>query len=378
MRPPRAQVLVQRGHQCVGLRRRPGPYGLLDEVEEALDALGVGPPGHGIDTRPAAHPWDHASVPPIDRLSALDSAFLDLDSAQAPLHVGWTILVEGRAPSLVGAAPPRRGAPGARAALPPARRAPAPRARRPALGRRRRLRHRPPRPRVTLAPPAGPGELRELAGALLSAPLDPGHPLWRMYLVGGLRGGGWAVVGQAHHALVDGIAAVEVAMLLFDAAGHAPAPSTAGALGAGRRRRRRRAAVAAFARGRLAGAARGARGRRRATVAPRRRPPRRRAPARGAGARPPRWTARPPTAARVGFGVTSLDGAREAGRRHGATINDVLLAASTLALGRALRRRGERPATVKVARAGQRPRRRRGRPAWATASRSSPSRCPSP
>ena len=39
-------------------------------------------------------------MPPIDRLSALDSAFLDLDSARAPLHVGWTILVEGRAPSL--------------------------------------------------------------------------------------------------------------------------------------------------------------------------------------------------------------------------------------------------------------------------------------
>jgi diacylglycerol O-acyltransferase len=50
----------------------------------------------------------------------------------------------------------------------------------------------------------------------------------------------------------------------------------------------------------------------------------------------------------VGFAVTSLQGAREAGRRHGATINDVLLAAATIALGRALRRRGERPAAVKV------------------------------
>ena len=39
-------------------------------------------------------------MPPIGRHSALDSAFLDLDSAQAPLHLGWTILVEGRAPSL--------------------------------------------------------------------------------------------------------------------------------------------------------------------------------------------------------------------------------------------------------------------------------------
>ena len=55
-----------------------------------------------------------------------------------------------------------------------------------------------------------------------------------MYLVSGLRSGGWAVVGQAHHALVDGIAAVEVAMLFFDTAGHPPAPSLAGALVAGR------------------------------------------------------------------------------------------------------------------------------------------------
>jgi WS/DGAT/MGAT family acyltransferase len=50
----------------------------------------------------------------------------------------------------------------------------------------------------------------------------------------------------------------------------------------------------------------------------------------------------------VGFGVASLEGAREAGRRQGATINDVLLAAATLSLGRALRRRGDRPPAIKV------------------------------
>ena len=165
-------------------------------------------------------------MPPIDRLSALDSAFLDLDSAQAPLHVGWTILVEGPAPSLSAL---RRHIEGRLEHVPRFRR----RIARPRLGLGDQhwsddagfdiARHV---HAVTLAPPAGPGELRELAGALLSAPLNPGHPLWRMYLVGGLRGGGWAVVGQAHHALVDGIAAVDVAMLLFDAAGHSPAPST--------------------------------------------------------------------------------------------------------------------------------------------------------
>jgi diacylglycerol O-acyltransferase len=284
-------------------------------------------------------------VPPIDRLSALDSAFLDLDSAQAPLHVGWTILVEGRAPSLSAL---RRHVEGRLEHVPRFRR----RVARPRLGLGdphwaddpgfdiARHVHA-----VTLAAPAGPGELRALAGALLSEPLDAGHPLWRMYLVGGLRGGGWAVVGQAHHALVDGIAAVEVAMLLFDAAGHpaarstqprwapAPPPST-------------RATAAAFARGRVVGAGRAAR----ATAA-----------TLSHGGDVPdavRQLAAPAPATAlnrsathrrvVGFGVTSLEGARDAGRRHGATINDVLLSAATIALGRVLRRRGERPGTLKV------------------------------
>ena len=284
-------------------------------------------------------------MPPIDRLSALDCAFLDLDSATAPLHVGWTILVDGRAPSVSAL---RRHVEGRLEHVPRFRR----RVARPRLGLGdaywaddagfdiARHVHA-----VTLAPPAGLAELRDLAGRLLSSSLDPDHPLWRMYLVGGLRGGGWAVVGQAHHALVDGIAAVEVAMLLFDAAGHAPASS-----------RPARwspvpppsapAAVAAFARDRLAGAARAARATA-ATV--------------GHGGDVPgamRQLAAPAPATAldrsathrraVGLGITSLDGAREVGRRHGATINDVLLAAATVALGRALRRRGERPAAVKA------------------------------
>src|SRR6476661_5293338 len=39
-------------------------------------------------------------MPAWDRLSALDSAFLDLETTEAPLHVGWTIRVDGRPPSL--------------------------------------------------------------------------------------------------------------------------------------------------------------------------------------------------------------------------------------------------------------------------------------
>ena len=69
---------------------------------------------------------------------------------------------------------------------------------------------------MTLAAPGGAGELRALAGRLLGRPLDMDRPLWRLARIDGLAGGGWAIVGQAHHALVDGIAAIQVALLLFD------------------------------------------------------------------------------------------------------------------------------------------------------------------
>ena len=283
-------------------------------------------------------------MPSIDRLSALDGAFLDLDSAQAPLHVGWTIRVAGSPPSLSAL---RRHVEGRLEHVPRFRR----RVVRPRIGD----------PRwvddpgfdvanhvyaVTLAPPAGGRELRDLAGRLLSQPLDPRHPLWRVYLVSGLRGEGWAVIGQAHHALVDGIAAVEVAMLLFDAAGHPPMagsgpngwlpqpPPSAGA------------SAAAFARDRVASARRVARtaaatvtggadvpGAVRQLTTP--------APATGLD--------RSATRRRVlAFAVVRLDAVRDAGRRRQATINDVLLAAATPAIGRALRRRGEHPGAVKV------------------------------
>ncbi|MDX6641242.1 MAG: hypothetical protein QOF12_2253, partial [Solirubrobacteraceae bacterium] len=39
-------------------------------------------------------------VAPIDRLSALDAAFLDLETPRAPLHVGWTLRFGGAPPSI--------------------------------------------------------------------------------------------------------------------------------------------------------------------------------------------------------------------------------------------------------------------------------------
>jgi WS/DGAT/MGAT family acyltransferase len=286
------------------------------------------------------------SMPAWDRLSALDSAFLDLETTEAPLHVGWTIRVDGRPPSLAAL---RRHLDARLERVPRFRR----RVLRPLLGDAHwaddrafdiaRHVHA-----MAVPPPGGPGELRELAGELLSDPLDHDHPLWRIYLVRGLSSG-WAVIGQAHHALVDGIAAVEVAMLLFDVAGSA-VPDPQPAHWSPARAPLPGAAPLAFATDRLLGAARLARSA--AGALPH-----------AAGTMPSVGTAlrqltsaaaetgldRSATARRsVAFGEVSLDAARTAGARHGATVNDVLLAASTIALGRALRRRGDAPEELKA------------------------------
>ena len=70
--------------------------------------------------------------------------------------------------------------------------------------------------RAALPEPGGMAELRELVGRIMSEPLDPSRPLWQLYLVEGL-GGGHALVNKTHHALVDGVAALDVGTAILDA-----------------------------------------------------------------------------------------------------------------------------------------------------------------
>ena len=70
--------------------------------------------------------------------------------------------------------------------------------------------------RVALPSPGGQSELCELAGHLLSEQLDRARPLWLMYLVEGLAGNRTAIVAKMHHALVDGLAAVDVSTVILD------------------------------------------------------------------------------------------------------------------------------------------------------------------
>lgn len=70
--------------------------------------------------------------------------------------------------------------------------------------------------RTRLPPPGGEQQLRSLAGELLAEPLDRSRPLWELHLVEGLAEERFAIVYKTHHAMADGISAVDIGMLLFD------------------------------------------------------------------------------------------------------------------------------------------------------------------
>ena len=70
--------------------------------------------------------------------------------------------------------------------------------------------------RSALPKPGTDAQLRELVGRLQSRQLDRNRPLWEIYLVEGLEGGRVAVVTKTHHAMVDGVSAVDIGTVMLD------------------------------------------------------------------------------------------------------------------------------------------------------------------
>ncbi len=70
--------------------------------------------------------------------------------------------------------------------------------------------------RSALPKPGSDGQLRELVGRLMSRQLDRNRPLWEIYLVEGLSDGRVAVVTKTHHAMVDGVSAVDIGTVILD------------------------------------------------------------------------------------------------------------------------------------------------------------------
>ena len=172
---------------------------------------------------------------PSDRLSALDAAFLHLESPGSPLHFGAVAICDGPPPAadeLIALIEER-------------------------IGRVARYRHRlgrspldHGRPRwvedsafrvqahvhhTALPAPGGRAELFELVARVFATPLDRGRALWELWLVEGLGDGSFALLFKTHHALVDGVAGVELARAVLDAgdavvAAGAPTPAAPGGL----------------------------------------------------------------------------------------------------------------------------------------------------
>src|SRR4051812_4668174 len=69
--------------------------------------------------------------------------------------------------------------------------------------------------RSALAAPGTEEVLHELVGRLLSRRLDRARPLWEIYLVEGLADGRLAVVTKTRHAMVDGLASVDIGSVLL-------------------------------------------------------------------------------------------------------------------------------------------------------------------
>src|SRR4051794_28185690 len=154
----------------------------------------------------------------MDRLSAIDASFLAGEKQASHMHVGGVMIFEGPPP-----------------------------AREDALDHIASRLHLVPRYRQKLAVPrfemgrplwvddpsfnleyhvrhtalAAPGDLEQLrllTARIFSQRLDRSKPLWESWYVQGLEDDRFAIINKTHHALVDGMAGVDLATVLFDVA----------------------------------------------------------------------------------------------------------------------------------------------------------------
>jgi diacylglycerol O-acyltransferase / wax synthase len=67
-----------------------------------------------------------------------------------------------------------------------------------------------------LPSPGGWEQLCGLTARIFSQQLDRSKPLWEMWLIEGLKDDRFALITKTHHSLIDGIAGVDLATVLFD------------------------------------------------------------------------------------------------------------------------------------------------------------------
>jgi WS/DGAT/MGAT family acyltransferase len=152
----------------------------------------------------------------LDRLTAIDASFLHQEGPVSHMHIGALCVAEGPAPlydDLLDSVRRRlHMVPRYRQRLvfPPANSA------RPLwtddtdFNLEYHVRH------TALPSPGSHEQLMNLVARVFSQQLDRSKPLWEMWLIEGLDDGSFGLLTKAHHAMIDGIAGVDLATVLFD------------------------------------------------------------------------------------------------------------------------------------------------------------------
>jgi diacylglycerol O-acyltransferase / wax synthase len=152
----------------------------------------------------------------MDRLTSIDASFLTNETSSAHMHVGAILIFEGPPPSYddflahvesrLHLVPRFRQ----KLAFPPVETGRPFWIDDPSFNLAYHVRH------SALPAPGSEEQLRNIAGRLFSQALDRSKPLWELWLVQGLERNRFALVTKTHHALVDGVAGVDIATVLFD------------------------------------------------------------------------------------------------------------------------------------------------------------------
>jgi WS/DGAT/MGAT family acyltransferase len=69
---------------------------------------------------------------------------------------------------------------------------------------------------TSLPAPGDERQLKRLAGRIMSQQLERGKPLWEAWIVEGLEGDRFALITKTHHCVIDGIAGVDLMTVLLD------------------------------------------------------------------------------------------------------------------------------------------------------------------
>ena len=151
-----------------------------------------------------------------DRLSAVDTSFLQQEGPDTHMHVGAVTIFEGPPPayedfvahirSRLHLVPRYRQ----KLAVPPFDTGRPLWVDDPDFNLEYHIRH------TALPSPGSEAQLRALAARVHSQQLDRNKPLWELWLVQGLEDGRFAFLTKAHHALVDGISGVDLATVILD------------------------------------------------------------------------------------------------------------------------------------------------------------------